>query len=622
MPSPSSPRQRLRSGSYPKPTTSFTPINKPKSQTQKGEPAATLPMRPWSSKGQSKRGRTASGVTALGENEFQKEVDEQSTPHREGNNEDDTIPQLIEFERKSWWNPQAWIDRYETGFMIDFDVPGRLWLGLDPFKGWISDGPGKGTYMPGYEPPDDAAIAEAEKTAVLRYHLRTYDSDSEDYEQWKRDYFPDTRGLPEDECSPTQLASGVHQDTVATDIPECPVTDSKVKHPHCTSPSANFEQGPSSAHRTPSEVKALERAERVERTEQYVLTGNPGGGGINSQMTDLPTKNPDENTSPLSAASETTSTLIARQLIADCTSLSSQVLANLTNLSQADRNTRISSVTQRMSKQCDFDDRYASASGSSEPISSIPARPPSKMSLPLTPKRGLNMALGSEHPIDKQVDARAKPRWIIPPNVSTKTNIEVVLPYMPAEERAEYEAVSPIEYSSYSPQPPTSFREINEATPSVDLESDESGEETLKYVLRQSPRWLNNVTEINESGETTEANKTKVSSKLPINSSSRTPSMDLDTPQENSSHIPKAAATDTSCRSSNIEGRGKMMAYYPTSVFPSTELPLSKKQKMTDGGWDPRRDKKLSQRRRRRRRKLWEKRRRESKSSNSQLRFS
>ncbi|KAG4220975.1 hypothetical protein PC116_g30547, partial [Phytophthora cactorum] len=230
------------------------------------------------------------------------------------------------------------------------------------------------------------------------------------------------------------------------------------------------------------------------------------------------------------------------------------------------------------------------------------------------------MALGSEHPIDKQVDARAKPRWIIPPNASTKTNIEVVLPYMPAEERAEYEAVSPIEYSSYSPQPPTSFREINEATPSMDLESDESGEETLKYVLRQSPRWLNNVTEINESRKTTEANKTKVSSKLPINSPSRTPSMDLDTPQENSSPIPKAAAADTSYRSSNIEGKGKMMAYYPLSVFPSTELPLSKKQKMTDDGWDPRRDKKLSQRRRRRRRKLWEKRKRESNSNKSQLR--
>ncbi|KAI1799601.1 hypothetical protein F4811DRAFT_89116 [Daldinia bambusicola] len=614
--SPSSPTRRLRSDFYPKPTTSFTPINKPKRE----ESPTILHMRSRGSKGNSKRVGTVSGIS-----KSRKEVDKRSNLQREDDKEDDAIPQPMEFERKPWWNPQAWIERYETGFMIDFNVPGRLWLGIGPFTGWISDGPGKGTYMPGYEPPDDATIAEAERTAVLRYHLRTYDSDSEDHEQWEKDYFLDSEKPSEDECSRSQLASSVRQDPVSTDSAERPVIGSQVKNPHCKSPSADSGQDTSSTHRTSSEAKAIERAERVGRTEQYVLTGNPSGG-INSQIADSrgpissrtrsklhtyspPTKNPIEDTSPLSTASETTSTLIAQQLMADCSPSQARVIANPANLNQVNDETGTVSSAQLVSEQFDANDDHASTSSSSESSAGIPVQLPRETPLPRTPERVQNIPVKLEHSSGKQVNLEAKPAWILPPNASTKTIIEVVLSSTPADQRAEYDSISSTDYDSCSAQPPTSFREINEATPSVSKESEGSGEETLKYVLHQSPRWLNNVTEINKPRHTPpDERTTKVSSftSFMTSPSPKSPSLNLGPRQEKRRATrvsnAKAVTADMGSSPSCIGETEKGGAHHPVRVSPASESPARKKQETTGNGPGSRKRAKISQRRRRRER--------------------
>ncbi|KAI1465564.1 uncharacterized protein F4812DRAFT_436671 [Daldinia caldariorum] len=630
--SPSSPTRRLRSRSYPKPTTSFTPINKPKPRPQREESPSPLPMRSRGGKGHSKSARIVSGV-----DRSQKRVDKGLVRQHEGGKEENAITQPMEFERKPWWNPQAWIERYETGFMIDFAVPGRLWLGIGPFKGWISDGPGKGTYMPGYEPPDDATIAEAEKTAELRYHLRTYDSDSEDHEQWVKDYFPNTRKPSENECSPPQLTSSVHQDTVSTDSPEHPAIGPQVENSYCTSPSADSEQETPSEHRISSEPKVIERAERVERKEQYVHTGSPSGG-INSQITDShgpissrtrakirtyssPTKNHIEDTSPLSTASEATSTLIAQQLMVDCSSLPAQVLADPANSNRGNRETNPASSAQLISEQYDADNDHPSTSSSSEPNAGIPAQLHRETSLPRTPERAQSMSIKSEHSSGKQVDAEDKPEWMIPPNALTKSNIEVVLSWMSADQRAEYRSISPIYYCDScsaqppTPQHPTSFSEINEATPSsVSVESDGSGEETVKYVLNQSPKWLNNVTEISEPRHTTpDRNMTKISSStLPIASSPpKSPSLNLRPRQEKR----KAVTRDMGSSSSCIEETEKGTACHSTTSAPASESPASKKQKTTENGPGTRKRNTLSQKRRRQR---WERRMKEARENNDQ----
>ncbi|KAI1652418.1 hypothetical protein F4813DRAFT_320636 [Daldinia decipiens] len=568
----SSPGRKLRSRSYPKPTTSFTPINKPTPGTQERKSTTTSPRIFKLGKCHSNRIRITTDTT-----------DSDSNGSREGRiNKKDDKP--TEFERKSWWDPQAWIERYETGFMIDFNVADRLWLGIGPFKGWISDGPGKGTYMPGYGPPDDATIAEAEKTAVLRYHLRTYDSDSEDHEQWERDYFPDKTKPCENEGSSAQLALGMNQGMKVTGSPECPTTDSREEELHCIAPSTDPDQATLLKRKALSEAKAIERAERAERTEQYVLTGTPSGR-INSQDTDsygpissrtrgklsthrVPTTKPDDTTSPSSAASETTSTLITRQLIADCTSLSSPM----------NRRTKASSSARHVNERCNSDDEGSSSISSSELSSGILARLSRETSsLPPASGRGQSMSVGLEYP-------NAKPEWFIPPKTSTKTNIEVMLPSMSVEERAGYDVVSPVDDDESTPLPPTSFKEINKATPSLSPESDGSGEETLNYVLRQSPLWLHNITEMVEPRDTI-TDMANPSSKSPVKSSSKRPSVDLESlrsPREPRRHLFTATAAGNSQAgqhfSSETKRKEKRKAA-STGFPPPDESPASKKQK-------------------------------------------
>ncbi|KAI0117516.1 hypothetical protein F4814DRAFT_416661 [Daldinia grandis] len=577
MPSPPSPGRKLRSRSYPKPTTLFTPTSKPTAGNQERKSTTTSSRMSGLGKGHSKRVRA---ITSTADLDFDSDSDPKES--REGEN-DKNDKRPTEFERMPWWAPQAWIERYETGFMIDFNVADRLWLGIGPFMGWISDGPGKGTYMPGYGPPDDATIAKAEKTAVLRYHLRTYDSDSEDHEQWERDYFPDEKKLHKDE-------DGGNSTRLASDNPYCP-TSPREEELHCIARLADPDQA------TLLKAKAIEQAERAEKTQQYVLTGNPSGN-FNSQVTDsydprssrtqgklfahpVPTAKSDDSTSPPSAASETTSTLITRQLVADCASLSSPT----------DRRTKASSSTRHVNKPCSSDDGR----------SSIPTR------------RGQSMPVGLRHPSAKPINTKAEPESFIPPNTSTKTNIEVVLPFMSVEERAEYDVVSQIDDDKFTPLPATSFKEINEATPSLSPESDGSGEETLNYVLRQSPTWLHNITEVVEPRDTI-ANMTKPASKLLVKSSLKKPSVVLRiprsprSPREPRRQLFKATAANNSRTNQNYlprtEPKGKRKASF-TGFSTAGEPPTSKKQK-ADNCPSFKKDTRLSQRRRRRMRRRGE----------------
>ncbi|RYP62395.1 hypothetical protein DL769_007315 [Monosporascus sp. CRB-8-3] len=82
------------------------------------------------------------------------------------------------------------------------------------------------------------------------------------------------------------------------------------------------------------------------------------------------------------------------------------------------------------------------------------------------------------------------------------TNISVELPTMTPEKQAEYAAISPEGSPTDAPHPLKSFGEINgAASPSVGTPQPHPGAEedgALDYVLRESPRWLNGDTQVEQ----------------------------------------------------------------------------------------------------------------------------
>ncbi|RYO77429.1 hypothetical protein DL766_009680 [Monosporascus sp. MC13-8B] len=92
------------------------------------------------------------------------------------------------------------------------------------------------------------------------------------------------------------------------------------------------------------------------------------------------------------------------------------------------------------------------------------------------------------------------------------TNISIELPTMTPEKQAEYAVVSPQGGPTDAPHPLKSFGEINgAASPSVRTPQPHRGaeeDEALDYVLRESPRWLNGVTQV-EQQETSTPRSTK-----------------------------------------------------------------------------------------------------------------
>ncbi|RYP17419.1 hypothetical protein DL765_004549 [Monosporascus sp. GIB2] len=92
------------------------------------------------------------------------------------------------------------------------------------------------------------------------------------------------------------------------------------------------------------------------------------------------------------------------------------------------------------------------------------------------------------------------------------TNISVELPTMTPEKQAEYAVISPQGSPADAPHPLKSFGEINGgASPSVHTPQPHKGaeeDEALDYVLRESPGWLNGVTQV-EQRETSRPHATK-----------------------------------------------------------------------------------------------------------------
>ena len=80
-------------------------------------------------------------------------------------------------KREPWWTPLAWIERFETTFCSPTMQIAQIANG--PFAGYVPWGERAGTYMPGYGPPSDETLAEAEKIAVLRNPPYESESDLE-----------------------------------------------------------------------------------------------------------------------------------------------------------------------------------------------------------------------------------------------------------------------------------------------------------------------------------------------------------------------------------------------------------------------------------------------------------
>ncbi|KAI0842719.1 hypothetical protein F5Y06DRAFT_71846 [Hypoxylon sp. FL0890] len=514
--SQSSPGRTLRNGPCPKPGTSLTPISKPRPKLREHVTKSLV------------KSEFRQGHSKHVHDGFSKA----STSNESG--DEDIRPAKSERRRRLRWDPLSWMDKYGAMFVPDLEGgTGRIWLADGPFKGWIYDGPGAGGYIPGCKAPDEDILAEAEKTAVPRM-LQTW-TDSED------DGSSDVKALCEDKIAAGLSFLDIHQDSSMTTNLECLATNPKgdLCGP-VPLPGTSLETSRKTRLLPEAEDKATEREERRKRTKQYVLA-NISGKEINSQqMTDFSTSTsskvsgslsadpasaatPKHTPTPLSAASETTSALIAQQLIDDCAPPSNQELAELMSSSPAIRRVRGSSPAQKVHEQDGYVDDHISCS-SSEPSAGIPARiPPKTLSLPQATRRSRYAPFRLEHSgalhvlngvaerrttrplIDcspsevktgqgdhgvEQVGADTESESLIPfKGTPIKTNIMVVLPFFPAGKRAEYEIVSPAEEpDSLFTATPKTFKEINKATEEMDLKSNDSNaEETLQYPATSSP---------------------------------------------------------------------------------------------------------------------------------------
>ncbi|RYO98093.1 hypothetical protein DL764_007194 [Monosporascus ibericus] len=130
------------------------------------------------------------------------------------------------------------------------------------------------------------------------------------------------------------------------------------------------------------------------------------------------------------------------------------------------------------------------------------------------------LAKRSEIASDK-ADEGPPPEGRTAPRVET-TDILVELPATTLEKQAECAVISPQGSPADTPHPPKSFGEINGAaflsggTPEPHSGAEEDG--ALDYVLRESPKWLNDVTQI-EQHETSKPRSTKRRREKTISSS-------------------------------------------------------------------------------------------------------
>ncbi|KAL7628493.1 hypothetical protein AAE478_000008 [Parahypoxylon ruwenzoriense] len=420
--------RKLRSGSYTKPAISFTPIDNLSPKIQGHESVAKRDKK--FGQGYSKRVRDAfsDGSVSCSDPDLEKTEPTMQTSmlqlglglvlKDQRNDEDVFATRLSTHQRKPWWEPLKWIQKYETTFLGD--RTGRLWFADGPFKGYIWSGPGEGGYMPSCKAPDDKMLARAEGTAVFRekfggQYSSTESSDADyqdgdfpEQDDSEHDALPSTRGSRDDTRYPS---SDINRDS---DIPSndrlSPVNSSKEGSYH-TAPLPSTPPGISLQKQrsdSPTQANSTDQIERMERTKQYVLTGSPVKP-IESRAADCPsvtrsqtldrllaelapTTGPERVPSPPSAESETTSVLITRQLMSDCPPPSNQELAELMSSSPTNMRARASSPGQGVDGEGGYD------TSSSDPSSGIPARIiPGTPQPPATP-RNRSVSFRLEHP--------------------------------------------------------------------------------------------------------------------------------------------------------------------------------------------------------------------------------
>ncbi|KAI0175508.1 hypothetical protein GGR52DRAFT_315374 [Hypoxylon sp. FL1284] len=317
----------------------------------------------------------------------------------------------------------------------------------------------------------------------------------------------------------------------------------------------------------PPTSKTMERNRGMERTKHYVLHDSPSRDILSHPADDsldaasttsfLAAKG---RSSPLSAASQTTSALIAEQLMDTYAPPSNQELAALMSSSPGryteydgihKRNngisngrteqsleipTQIPSNTLRNEDGERSTNKY-SLSENAAPQSARVLRSHSNIGLDhqiqgvgrigtnderdvlippetkdILPKIKDRPADKISHNASKEKAASKVEREALP----VKTNIVVELPVLTSEVQTQYN-VSPLRNADTQPTAaPKSFQEINGATSRLGEQSQDSDAEALNYVLRRSPQWLKGITGLDPESDAEEESEIASTASKPL----------------------------------------------------------------------------------------------------------
>ncbi|KAI1638489.1 hypothetical protein F4809DRAFT_639583 [Biscogniauxia mediterranea] len=435
-------------------------------------------------------------------------------------------PSSPEVERKPWWNPWDWVRRYGG---TEFEINGpTVWFSDGPFKGYIINGPREGGYMPGYEAPSDAVLAQAEKTAVRKETM---------VELWEISSESSDDSGDSEHSEPTVEAGFITGESSLDERKPVPLPPTAAQDDHWDNSEGSLEE------QTP---QALERKTRTERTQLYVTTvGNPiqivssenTDGSASSKNSNnasstlpgnlAPASTPKRDSPLLSTNSESTSVLITRQLtIQSSPPPSNQELAVLVGSSPAPQPLEIPDSQNQLSDDDSEQDQsgdepsdsastHTAPNHAKERIYDTPRRSEAtekrmvkSMTLPLPSTRSKGPMSDTETTNSKAMfkepprtpaaldTLKPKPTSLAPSSENKVTDIVVELPAMTPDQQSQY---VPLYSSSLDPfYIPKSFDELNGITvgASKSTQNSDSNEEALAFTLRESPLWLNNITEV------------------------------------------------------------------------------------------------------------------------------
>ncbi|KAI5927501.1 hypothetical protein F4810DRAFT_267285 [Camillea tinctor] len=419
-------------------------------------------------------------------------------------------PSDLEVERKPWWNPWDWARRYGG---TEFEIKGpTVWFSDGPFKGYIINGPHEGGYMPGYEAPSDAVLAEAEKNAVPKEKMpeiwEISSQSSDDAEDIERSGF----------MVKAEVVTGDLSLEMPNRVPITPIT-------------AHDDHWNNSEGSIGDQTPQVGRKVRMEKIQLLKL--NNASPTLPGNL--APASTPKRDSPFLSTNSESTSVLITRQLtIQSSPPPSNQELAVLVGSSPAPRALEVPDSQEPSDEYCkqpqSSDELCHSDSTESEPKrirASIYDVPPSSQGgileneipgnrmirsgaqpLPFTTSMGHmpdtetcnSKSKCKELPLTPspaQENVHKPKEAIALSSTANKEDIVVELPSMTPAQQSQY---APLSYTS-SLDPlyiPKSFDELNDITggTSRSTQNSDSNEEALVYTLRESPSWLSSITEV------------------------------------------------------------------------------------------------------------------------------